>query len=187
MPSSKAQSDFAIFQSDFGLQNNRNHFRNRLGKAPLSSTVNDPILSHLYLVHSDGLRQPSDGALLDCLKKMLTVDKLATYIILDALDECPTISFPSARQKVLGLVTDLVKLKKSNLHLCVTSRLEADVRTALEPLASHSVSLHNQKGQMEDINNYISFFVNSDGFMDQSREEERNLVIKELRQQAAGM
>ena len=74
------------------------------------------ILSRLYSVHSDGLRQPSDGALLDCLKQMLTMEELGeTYIIVDALDECPTTSgTPSAREKVLEVVTDLVKLRKSN-------------------------------------------------------------------------
>jgi hypothetical protein len=147
------------------------------------------ILSRLYSVHSDGLRQPSDGALLDCLKEMLTVGNLGvTYIIVDALDECPTTSgTPSAREKVLDLVTDLVKLKNSNLHLCVTSRPEADVWTALVPLASHSVSLHDEIGQTKDINTYISFFVNGDKFMSQWRKEEKNLVINKLRQEAAGM
>ncbi|KAH8989880.1 hypothetical protein EDB86DRAFT_1841816 [Lactarius hatsudake] len=77
------------------------------------------ILSRLYSVHDDGLRQPNDRALLDCLKEMLTVGKLGeTYIIVDALDECPTITgTPSAREKVLDLVTDLVNLKHPNLRL----------------------------------------------------------------------
>ena len=147
------------------------------------------ILSRLYSVHGDGLRQPSDGALLECLKNMLTTGKLGeTYIIVDALDECPTISgTPSAREKVLGLVADLVNLNLPNLHLCVTSRLEVDIWTVLQPLASHSVSLHDETGQMEDINNYISFFVNSDTIMNQWREEDRILVVDKLRQEAAGM
>ena len=146
------------------------------------------ILSRSYSVHGDGLRQPSDGALLECLKKMLKVGKLGeTYIIVDALDECPTISTPSAREKVLDVVTDLVSLNLLNLHLCVTSRFEVDIWTVLQPLASHSVSLHDETGQMEDINNYISFFVSSDNLMNQWREEDRILVINKLRQEAAGM
>lgn len=147
------------------------------------------ILSRLYSAHEDGLRQPSDQALLVCLKEMLTTGKLgATYIIVDAIDECPTISgTPSAREKVLDLVTDLVNLRNPNLHLCVTSRPEADVWTVLLPLISHSVSLHDEMGQMEDINNYISFFVNSDKIMNQWRKDDKNLVINKLRQGADGM
>ncbi len=147
------------------------------------------ILSRLYSLHGDGLRQPSDRALLDCLKEMFTVGKLgATYVIVDALDECPTISgTPSAREKVVDLVTDLVNLNHPYLHLCVTSRPEAGVSTVLLPLASYSVSLHGEMGQKEDISNYIYFFVNSDKTMSQWREEDRSLVINKLRQEAAGM
>ncbi|KAF8258295.1 hypothetical protein EI94DRAFT_1623211 [Lactarius quietus] len=147
------------------------------------------ILSRLYSVHGNGLRQPSDRTLLDCLKEMLSAGKLgATYIIVDAIDECPTISgTPSAREKVLDLVTDLVNLRNPNLHLCVTSRPEADIRTVLLPFVTHSVSLHDEMGQMEDIDNYISSFVNSDKTMSQWREEDRNLVISKLHSEAAGM
>lgn len=147
------------------------------------------ILSRLHAAHGDGLRQPTDQTLLACLREMLTVEKLgATYIIVDAIDECPTISgTPSAREQVLDLVTDLVNLRNPKLHLCVTSRLEADVRTVLLPLVSHLVSLHEEMGQMKDINNYISFFVNSDKTMSQWRKDDRDLVINKLRQEAAGM
>ena len=111
-----------------------------------------------------------------------------TYIIVDAIDECPTISgTPSSREKVLDLVTDLVNLRNTNLHLCVTSRPEADVWAVLLPLVSHSVSLHDEMGQKEDINDYISFFANSDRIMSQWRNDDRNLVINKLRQEAAGM
>lgn len=143
------------------------------------------ILSHLYSEHDHGLHQPNDRALLDCLKDMLK-ELGQTYIIVDALDECPTISgTPSAREQVLDLVTDLVSLKNPNLRLCVTSRPEADVSKVLQPLVSHSVSLHDEIGQMGDINNYIYFFVTN--FMTQLRDEERILIIHALRKEAAGM
>ena len=146
------------------------------------------ILSRLYSVHEDGLRQPSDRILQDCLKDMLRVGKLgATYILVDALDECPTFpGTPSAREKVLDLVKDLVDYP--DLRLCITSRPEADIWTVLQPLASHSVSLHDEMGQMEDINNYISFFVNSNkDKISHWRKEERDLVIDKLRKEASGM
>jgi hypothetical protein len=182
----------AFFYFDFRDDEKRNRYGLLASLLVQFCTQSDDccdILSRLYSVHGDGLRQPSDRTLLDCLKEMLAVGNLgATYIIVDAIDECPTISgTPSAREKVLDLVTDLVNLRNPNLHLCVTSRPEADVLTALLPLVSYSVSLHDEMGQMEDINNYISFFVNSDRTMSQWRNEDRNLVTNKLRKEAAGM
>jgi hypothetical protein len=182
----------AFFYFDFRDDEKRNRYGLLASLLVQFCTQSDDccdILSRLYSVHGDGLRQPSDRTLLDCLKEMLAVGNLgATYIIVDAIDECPTISgTPSAREKVLDLVTDLVNLRSPNLHLCVTSRPEADVLTVLLPLVSYSVSLHDEMGQMEDINNYISFFVNSDRTMSQWRNEDRNLVTNKLRKEAAGM
>jgi hypothetical protein len=58
------------------------------------SARSDPfcdILSRLYKEHDDGVRQPSDSALMRCLKEMLTLpDQGPVYLILDALDECPS-------------------------------------------------------------------------------------------------
>ena len=187
-----AKTSMAYFYFDFRDDEKRNR-RGLLASllVQFSARSDDccDILSRLYSVHGDGLRQPSDRTLINCLKEMLTLGKLgATYIVVDALDECPTITgTPSARENVLDLVADLVDLRNSNLHLCVTSRPEADLWTVLLPLVSHSVSLHDEMGQMEDINNYIFSFVSSDKTMSQWREEDRNLVINKLRQDAAGM
>ena len=85
-----------------------------------------------------------------------------TYVILDALDECPkSAGTPSPRESVLGLVEWLTKSGNPNLHACVTSRLEADIEANFQPLASYSVSLHDETGQQEDINNYIISFTNT--------------------------
>src|SRR5947209_6477037 len=61
------------------------------------------ILSNFYLNHSNGSRQPSDDALVGCLKEILKFPGQApVYLIMDALDECPmTASLPSPRDKVL--------------------------------------------------------------------------------------
>ena len=74
------------------------------------------------------------------------------YITLDALDEGPNDSgIPTARKRVLDLLKDLVGFQLSNLHFCITSRPEVDVQVALEPLAFHSVTIHDQDGQKKDI------------------------------------
>jgi hypothetical protein len=110
------------------------------------------------------------------------------YIIVDALDECPNISGRlSARGEVLDLIEKLVDLKLPNLHLCVASRPEMDIRVILEPLTSLKVSLHDEIGQKEDIIKFIKFVVLSDRNMRRWKEEDKQLVIDTLSDGADGM
>ena len=110
------------------------------------------------------------------------------YLILDALDECPnTTGMPSSRDKVLELVEKLVNLNLPNLHLCITSRPEIDIRTSLEPLTSNRISLHDQSGQKKDIVDYVNSVVHSDKDMRRWREEDKNVAIDVLSDRADGM
>jgi hypothetical protein len=128
--------------------------------------------------------------MIDCLKEMLSLEaKGPTYIIIDALDECPVTATipPSPREEILELVEELVGLHLPNLHICVTSRPEHDIRVALEPLTERPVSLHDESGQQKDISNYVAFFVGSNRRMQRWREEDKDLVIKTLSEKADGM
>ena len=110
------------------------------------------------------------------------------YIIVDALDECPNFpGQPSAREEVLELIEELVNLKLPNVHLCVASRPEMDIRTVLEPLTTLKISLHDEVGQKDDIIAYIKSMVRSDRSMRRWREEDQNLVIETLSNNANGM
>ena len=156
------------------------------------SARSDPccnILSRLYSSHDCGVRKPHDRAMIECLKEMLSLGaQVPTYIILDAIDECPlTSTVPSPREDVLQLVDDLVGLHLPELHICVTSRPELDIRTILEPLALNSVSLHDESGQKQDIADYVRSFVDSDRRMCRWRNEDKDLVIKTLPEKADGM
>ncbi|KAH9055784.1 hypothetical protein EDB83DRAFT_1085976 [Lactarius deliciosus] len=149
------------------------------------------VLSRVYSVYNDGKEQPSERALVQCLKDMLMAlspCQLPTYIILDALDECPNIhGIPTPREQVLGLVKDLVDLRLPNLCMCVMSRPEIDIQATLEPLASGQFSLHDQPGQKRDITEYVSAVVQSDTRMKRWREDDRNLVIEKLSEKVDGM
>ncbi|KAN0126575.1 hypothetical protein V8E52_000215 [Russula decolorans] len=147
------------------------------------------ILSCLHLAHDDGGRKPSDGALIHCLKEMLSLPTHdPVYLIINALDECPNNSgLPTAREEVLSLVQDLVDLHLPNVHICVTSRPEIDIRATLEYLTTLCISLHNQSGQTKDIMDYVSSVVYSDKMMQRWREEDKSLVIKTLSERADGM
>jgi hypothetical protein len=156
------------------------------------SAQSDPccdILSRLRSLHDRGVREPSDRAMIDCLKEMLTLDAQGpTYIIMDALDECPiTSTIPSPREEVLELVEELVGLHLPNVHVCITSRPERDIRTVLGHFTPHPVSLHDESGQQQDIAKYVGAFVQSDRRMRRWRDEDKNLVIKRLSEKADGM
>ena len=147
------------------------------------------VLSRLYSNHAGRTGNPTTSALTKCLKDMLDLPSQGPiYIIVDALDECPDLTgTPSAREEVLELVQELVGLKLSNLHLCVASRPEIDIRKTLEPLGPLQISLHDESGQRDDIIEYIKSVVHSDRKMRSWRHEDKELVIKVLSEKADGM
>jgi len=157
----------------------------------LSAELNScyEVLSRLYSDNAGGTRKPTSLALTRCIKDMLRLpgqDQI--YIIIDALDECPNISgTPSAREEVLELVKELVDLKLPNVHICVTSRPEIDIRTVLDQLRPSQISLHEEKGQEEDIIKYIKSVVHTDMKMRKWKKETQELVIDTLSEKAGGM
>ena len=156
------------------------------------SAKSDPcynILSSLYSKYDAGSRQPDDDELWECLEMILKMGgQPPIYIILDAIDECPNgRDMISHRELVLELVEKLVGLDLPNVRICITSRPEADIRASLEPLASHTVSLHDQSGQKNDILDYVSSMVHSDRNMRKWRLEDKKLVVETLSRKADGM
>ncbi len=147
------------------------------------------VLSNLYLEHSNGSRQPSDNALVKCLQEILKLPGQApVYLIFDALDECPiTLSLPSPREKVLMRVEELIEQQIPNLRICVTSRPEMDIKAILDPLTFRSTSLHNEIGQMQDIENYVRSVINKDQMMRRWNAADKQLVIEVLTNKADGM
>ena len=187
-------ASMAYFYFDFkdtDKQNLHNALPSLLTQLSARSHSCCEILSRIYKTHDDGARKPDINTMIGCLKEMLALpDQGPIYIILDALDECPNTSgIPPARRQVLDLLKDLVGLQLSDLHICVTSRPEIDIRTALEPLAFHAVSIHDESGQKKDIEDYIRSIVHadSDATMGRWRDEDKELVIETLTERADGM
>jgi hypothetical protein len=147
------------------------------------------ILSVFYSTHRDGAQSPSDDELAQCLKDLLELPRQApVYLVIDALDECPnTTAIPSPRQEVLMLVVQLIESHLNNLRICVTSRPETDIKGVLEPLSFRSISIHDESGQMEDIENYLRSVVNNDPKNRRWKVEDKQLVIDVLKARADGM
>lgn len=76
-----------------------------------------------------------------------------TFIIIDALDECPkaerTLFFPLL-EKLCGLGVDL--------HVLVTSRPEPDIKYHLSSIqrSTHPLSLHDTPCHLETLESYVS-------------------------------
>jgi len=146
------------------------------------------ILSTFHSAHRNGAQSPSDDDLIRCLKGLLNLQGTPrVHLIVDGLDECAsTSSLSSPREGVLSFLEVLVEARL-NLRICVTSRPEADIKAVLEPLTFHSISLHDESGQKEDIENYIRSVVNTNRKMRKWTPEHKQLVIDVLTERADGM
>ena len=176
---------------DLEKQHCRNLLPSLLVQLAAQSSPHCDVLHWLYLEHEKGTQKPTEAALTQCLKDMLTIpDQPPMYIILDAVDKCPnSYGIPSPREQVLTLVEKLMGLHLPHIHICTTSRPEFDIRAKLGRLALHSVSLHDQSRQKEDIVNYVKSVVNSESetMMKRWRAEDKEMVVKSLSEKANGM
>jgi hypothetical protein len=147
------------------------------------------ILSQLYSDNKNGTQEPDIDSLKECMKDMLKLSgKGPIYIIVDALDECPDLlGTPSAREEVLELIGELVDLELPNIHVCVASRPEMDIRLVLDPLTTLKISLHDEAGQKDDIVKYIKYVINSDRKMQRWNEDDKILVVDMLSNKVDGM
>ena len=107
---------------------------------------------------------------------------------MDAIDECPNSpGMRSPRAQVLSFIQELVALRLTNLHICITSRPEIDIRACLEPLTSLHVSLHDQTGHKADIASYIRFKIDFISHDKRWRNVDKELVVETLSEEADGM
>ena len=185
------QASLGFFYCDF-RENQKKDRRGLLSSLLVQlgeqSDAYSAILSDFYAAHGRGSQHASDEKLLGCLKDMLKLQGQATvYIVIDALDECPTTGFPSPREKVLNLIKELVNLQIRNLRICVTSRPEADIASAFDSLTFCSISLEGEGGQVKDITDYVKSVVNTDSKMQKWKETDRRLVTDVLSKRADGM
>jgi NACHT domain len=179
---------------DVAKQDNRSLLSSLLIQLSSQSDPCFKILLDVYSKHDDGSNQPTESALLQCLKDMLTnLGQTPVYLIIDGVDECPNTSkvlgAQPSRREVLATVKELVRLHLPNLHVCITSRPEADIQYAVKQLARLVVSLHEQDGQKEDIAMYVRSVVYSDDeeAMDKWGRRLKERVIDELSSKADGM
>jgi hypothetical protein len=147
------------------------------------------ILSKFYSDHKSCSQDLSNNTLIQYLMNLLELPGQAPiYLIVDGLDECPdTSGSPSPRERVLGLFEKLVNSGLPNVRICITSRPEMDIKLALERLNFRSVSLHDENGQINDINEYIESVIRGDEKNRRWKAEHKQMVIDVLKKNANGM
>jgi len=147
------------------------------------------ILSKFYSTHRYGAQNPSNDALVHCFEDILKVPGQAPiFLIVDALDECPNTSpMPSHCEKALALLEKLIDSQLPNLRICVTSQPEVNIKVVLGPLAFRSFSLQDERGQMEDIEDYIKSVVEKDPRNRSWTAQDKQMVIDVLTNNADGM
>ena len=166
----------------------RKHLR-ELGEARSSGKLAWPNTARAFLRLALGACPPQPLTPSHPAFSLLNLQGLApVYLVVDALDECPSTSaLSSPREEVLTLLEDLIDAQLPNLRICVTSRPEADIMPVLEPLTFRSISLHDERGQKEDIVNYIKSVVKTNKRMRRWKPEHKQLVINILTERADGM
>lgn len=87
-----------------------------------------------------------------------THDFSSVYLVIDALDECPTVN--SERRKLMQTIRSIHTTTTNNLHLLITSRPETDIAAVLTPLlygpGNINVDLFEYAGVLaNDISLYI--------------------------------
>ncbi|KAI0258426.1 hypothetical protein BC834DRAFT_66989 [Gloeopeniophorella convolvens] len=175
---------------DTEKQNIQGLLRSILHQLSARSDTYYAVLFHLFSEKHSGDPKlgPTDTDLVKCLKALLEYsDGIPTYIIVDALDECPNSGTTSERQAILKLLEDLAGLKHPALRLCVTSRPEDDIGSTLRPLASQHVALERSREQDEDIIQYIRSMIESHGKMRAWPVKIKKRVIGTLSENANGM
>jgi hypothetical protein len=174
---------------DFGESEKQNCY-GLLSSLVLQLSVNSEpcsnILSKLYSDNSSVLK-PTLIALQTCIKDMLSQPGQGPiYIIVDGVDECPNTSgTPSARRVVLDLIKELSGLKQ-NVHVCVASQPEIDIRMVLGSLQPLQISLDDEDGHQADIIAFIKYTVHKYS-MPGWTEKDQSLVIETLSKKANGM
>ncbi len=105
------------------------------------------MLDQLYNEHGAGRQPPANKSLVKALRKVVAALP-RTYIILDALDECPE------RDELLEFLKEAVEWKLVGLHVLVTSRPMKDIEVALDTVSARRVCLQSQLVNL-DIETYI--------------------------------
>ncbi|KAJ5117570.1 NACHT nucleoside triphosphatase [Penicillium atrosanguineum] len=124
---------------------------------------------------------PSVETLLQTLQKFL-VQFQGSYILLDALDECPR---DHGREAILRVIKAIRDWRLPSVHLLVTSRDQFDIRRSLNPSCDSDLPMNNT-GIEKDITDFVTYQLEND-FKLQRWNARHNEMKERLLQGAQGV
>lgn len=124
---------------------------------------------------------PSEDLLLQTLRKFLERFQ-DSYILLDALDECPR---DHGREVVLRVIQEIRDWRLPTVHLLVTSRDQLDIRRSLNPSYNSDLSMKNS-GVDRDVLDFISYQLEHDNKL-QKWQVRQSEIQNKLTQDAQGV
>ena len=144
------------------------------------------VLHQLYSNYGNDVQKPSLDILFKCLRDILSRPAQGTtYIIIDGIDECLS-SNPQGPRDSVRLIQALVSLDRKDLRIFATNLHEDDIHNALQPLASQTVSLHENEEHLKDIVDYIKWRITDNSRMRRWRYEDKVSTWEVLSEKAAG-
>lgn len=136
-------------------------------------------LEQLYISLRPGT--PSVEVLLQTFRRFL--DRFQdSYIVLDALDECPR---DYSRDGVLGVIREIRDWSLTCVHLLVTSRDLLDIRESLNPSDDNNLSMKNP-GIDKDISDFVAYQLDNDKKL-QKWKARHSEIQEKLKQGAQGV
>lgn len=95
--------------------------------------------------------------------KQLVTGGPATFIIVDALDECPQAA--GERRKLLKFIEAIMNLHMNGLHVFVTSRKEGDIDKSLRTMGQFGPFGIQNANVDKDILSHVKFEIEQDVIM----------------------
>ncbi|KAL8701392.1 MAG: hypothetical protein Q9201_004930 [Fulgogasparrea decipioides] len=152
----KALGYFYFTFNNAANQRSGDMLRSLLEQFSRQNTASMEILEGLYSSCNCGSTQPTDQLLLSTLKAMIACFS-TTYVILDALDES------EPRPTLLATISEIILWHVPQLRFVGTSRREADIAQALEPLAQESNIIEIRSALIhDDVRTYIRLRLSQD-------------------------
>ena len=128
---------------------------------------------------------PPEDELLTAIKSLLDESK-QTFIIIDALDECP--KNEDEREHLCNILKEIHNWATPNLHVLVTSRKEVDLDTALSPIVTLGpISITDNNVSKSDIRKYVKTRLATDDELVGYPAELKDKVESTLVERAQGM
>jgi len=127
--------------------------------------------------------KPSGTQLLELLKDLLS-QQLRTFLVIDALDECPE-SEDHERKQVLAALAEIKGLEIPSLSIFVASRTEADIKQSMDVICDADIDVHAALTN-EDIRLHVRAQMMIDPKLKRWDQSIKNGIEEELMKKAGG-